>query len=198
VKPLLQILQIIGRDLDRMPVPWALIGGLAVGVLGAVRFTKDVDLVLAVDSDRAAERVVYELRQLGYELLLDEPAFDHLTTDRLAMVRLRLPERYDLEQVVDLFFALSGIEAEIVEAARPWEVSPGVAFPVASRGDLMALKVQAGRAQDHRDFRWLLAKATPRDLARARSSLDLIERRGYGEDLREDFDRVLALGPEEP
>lgn len=44
-------------DLDRVGVRWALIGGLAVSVRAEPRFTRDVDVAVAIDSDVEAEAV---------------------------------------------------------------------------------------------------------------------------------------------
>ena len=61
-------------------------------------------------------------------------------TSRLATVRLVSPGQTASGVVVDLLFASSGIEPEIVAAADPLEVFPGVTLPVACRGHLIALK----------------------------------------------------------
>ncbi len=45
---------------------FALVGGLAVSVRAEVRFTRDVDLAVAVDNDTEAESLVYALKSRGY------------------------------------------------------------------------------------------------------------------------------------
>jgi Nucleotidyl transferase AbiEii toxin, Type IV TA system len=47
----------------------ALLGGLAVSAWADPRFTRDVDLAVAVQTDADAERVIHRLVQLGYRLL---------------------------------------------------------------------------------------------------------------------------------
>jgi len=49
-------------DLDALRVRWALIGGLAISVRSAPRFTKDLDFAVAVADDSEAEDVVHRLR----------------------------------------------------------------------------------------------------------------------------------------
>jgi hypothetical protein len=43
-----------------------LVGGLAVSVRAEVRFTRDVDIAVAVADDAEAESLTYELRLAGY------------------------------------------------------------------------------------------------------------------------------------
>jgi predicted nucleotidyltransferase len=85
--------------------------------------------------------------------------------------------------VVDLLFASSGIEPEIVEAAETIEISPGLKLPVATTGHLIALKLLArdddSRPQDLADLRALLAVATADDMADAGAAIQLITQRGF-------------------
>lgn len=63
----LEALAAAARALDRRGERFALVGGLAVSIHGEVRFTRDVDLAVAVADDQAAERLVYAMRAEGYE-----------------------------------------------------------------------------------------------------------------------------------
>jgi len=103
---------------------------------------------------------------------------------RLATVRLR---RHigGVGIVVDLLFASSGIEPEIVEAAEAIEISPQLTLPVATTGHLIALKLLArdddSRPQDLADLRALREAATVDDFAVARAAVQLIMRRDFTE-----------------
>lgn len=182
--------RVIG-DLDEMGRGWALVGGLAVSARAEPRTTRDIDLVLAVKDDVDAEAVVFGFQQLGYTL---ESALEHTVTKRLATARLRPSERGVL---VDLMFASSGIEEEIVLEATRLEILPGLRIPVASTAHLIAMKVLArddrNRPQDWDDLRALLREAAPEDIEGARSALALIERRGFhrARDLESSLDRVI-------
>jgi hypothetical protein len=100
--------------------------------------------------------------------------------------------------VVDLLFASSGIEVEVVRGAETLEIVAGLAAPVASIGHLLALKVLARddrhRPQDLDDIRALLAESSPEDLAEARAALQLIEARGFqrGRRLSDDFEGLVG------
>jgi hypothetical protein len=65
--------------------------------------------------------------------------------NRLATARLVRPRVGTSSAFIDLLFANSGIEDEIVRRADRLEVLPDVFMPVASTGHLIALKVLAGR-----------------------------------------------------
>jgi hypothetical protein len=178
-------------------VRWALVGGLAVSVRTEPRTTLDIDLVLALSGDESAEALVRALRSRGY---WDNPSGALLELKelrRLAGVRLVAPvtEPNILDQggiPVDLLFASSGVENEIVAAAEQLEILPGVAVPVARSGHLLALKLLAGRPRDLEDCRTLLNRSTPEDFELARQTLDLISRRGFdrGKDLLVELEKM--------
>lgn len=100
----------------------------------------------------------------------------------LATVRLTLAGDTD-GPVIDLLFASSGIEPEIVAGANPVELIPGLTLKVARIDHLIALKVLSRddmqRPQDLVDLRALLRVATDADVTRAREALGLITARGY-------------------
>lgn len=134
-------------DLDGLKVRWALIGGLATSVRSVPRFTKDLDFVVAVANGSDAEDVVHRLRGRGYQPV---EVLEQAYVERLSGVRL---ECNDSDVIVDLLFASSGIENEVVASATRLEVLPQLLAPVATTGHLIALKTLAGRNQDLTDPR---------------------------------------------
>jgi hypothetical protein len=62
VGPVEAILKQATADLDAIGARWAIIGGLAVAVRSEPRFTKDVDLAVAVADDREAEDLVNRMQ----------------------------------------------------------------------------------------------------------------------------------------
>ena len=187
----------IGRLLDQKDIGWALIGGIAVSVRAEPRFTRDVDLAVAVESDREAERLVGDLRGAGYEIL---ETVEQETTGRFATARLLPPGGDPGGVIVDLLFASSGIEPEVVATAEPLEVLPGLTVPVAGLPELIALKLLARddvtRPQDAGDLVALAHLATARDFESVRQLLHLIEDREYhrGRDLSGELDRLETGG----
>jgi hypothetical protein len=110
-------------DLNAIGARWAVIGGLAVAFRAEPRFTKDVDLAVAVADDAEAEGIVNRLQVRGYALtsLVEQ---DYVS--RLAIARLVRPEVATSSAFVDLLFANSGIEDEIVRRADLLEVLPDI------------------------------------------------------------------------
>lgn len=176
----------IGRDLDELGRPWALVGAIAVAVHAEARATLDVDVVVAVDSPSDAAALVAELRDRGYQWQAD---FGGAMTS-LAVAANDEPAGLRL----DLLFSLAGIESEVARAAERITVVPGLVLPVAQRGHLIALKLLAagepGREHDWRDLRALVAGATSGDIDRARASIDLLVSRGAAS--RERLEASLA------
>lgn len=177
------ILRRIQAELDGLERKWSLVGGLAVVVRGEPRFTRDADLAVAVASDADAESLVRWLQGRGYSVLA---TVEQQATGRLATVRL-LPPGEDAEGiVVDLLFASSGIEPEVVTASEVLEILPGLRLPVARTSHLIALKVlsrdDVRRPTDLADLRSLIGRASPADLQEAERLLSLITERGYHRD----------------
>jgi predicted nucleotidyltransferase len=176
----------IAHDLASSTRSWALVGGLAVSARTEPRTTRDVDVVVAVRDDADAEALTRALLGAGYIL---HAAIEHLTTGRLATMRLLPPSRVGGRVLVDVLFATAGIEPEVAQRADALEVIPGVVVPVATIGDLIAMKLLArdddNRPQDAIDLRVLVRAATEKDLEVAREAADLIVSRGYhrGRDL---------------
>jgi predicted nucleotidyltransferase len=194
LNPLTAALHRISSELESAGKGWALVGGLAIGARAEPRTTRDVDLAVAVASDREAEALVLRLQSRGYRTLA---AIEQEAVGRLSTVRLLPPGEGRAGVVIDLLFASSGIEPEVVRDAEKLEIVAGLEAPVARTGHLLALKVLArddrDRPQDLDDLRALLQEAGPRDLADARAALDLIAARGYqrGRSLRADFERLV-------
>ena len=97
----------------------------------------------------------------------------------MATARLLAPGEEHGGVIVDLLFASSGVESEIVNRADLLEVLPEVNLPVASLGHLLALKVLAGRAKDLADVEALLIESADCDIDDAQKLLALIGERGY-------------------
>lgn len=173
-------LRAIASDLDGLHIRWALVGGFAVSVRTEPRFTRDIDVAVAVGGDSAAEGLVRSLIEAGYRL---EAIVEQESVGRLATARMLSPDADRLGVVVDVLFATAGIEPEIVAAAEVLEVLPGLAMPVATAGHLVALKLLARddqtRPQDAADLRALHAVLSTADRSAARTAAELIVERGF-------------------
>lgn len=91
---------------------FALVGGLAVSIHGEVRFTRDVDLAVAVANDEAAEQLVYgiEAEVVERATLIDVPGTGPLPVacveelvamKTLSMTQRRLQDRIDAQRLIE-------------------------------------------------------------------------------------------------
>lgn len=188
------VLREVVGDLAQRRVPWALVGGMAVGVQSEPRFTRDVDIAVAVDSDSSAVEIVRHLNASGWSTT---SVLEEKTTGRIATVRFRRGRGQSAESVLDVLFCSSGIEAEIVRDAELIEVVAGLTAPVARIGHLLALKtlsVDVRRIQDRLDFANLYRNADRTEVIRAREALDLITARGFsrGKQLAAEFASLIS------
>jgi hypothetical protein len=157
------------------------------------RFTRDLDLAVAVADDRQAEVLVGALVARRYRIvaLIEQEA-----TGRLATVRLEHTLAPGV--MIDLLFASTGVEAEVVGAASALQLLAKMVLPVASVGHLLAMKTLSAddrtRPQDRTDIAALLRVATAEDLRVAEQALSLITQRGCnrGRDLMAMFTRLRA------
>jgi predicted nucleotidyltransferase len=184
-------------DLTEVQVSFALVGGLAVSARTEPRFTRDADLAVALASDAEAEALIRTLGGRGYGVgaVVEQEAVGRLATARL----VRSSDRD--APVIDLLFASSGIEAEVVSEAEPLELLSKLTIGVARTGHLIALKVlsrdDVTRPQDVADLRALLRVASSAELARAQVALTMIADRGYhrGRDLMSELNTLLRAAP---
>lgn len=183
-------------DLNELGRSFALLGGFAVSARSEPRTTKDVDLAVVVDDDADAEQLAFQLAARGYTVV---STVEQRHTKRLATIRTEAPSG----TIVDLLFASSGIEPEIVDQATPIDILGDLVIPVATIAHLIATKVLARddrhRPQDRVDLQALLAAAAAPDLADARAALRLVMARecARGRNLEADLEQAIAeLGPE--
>jgi len=197
VNHLESVLRAAALDLAALRLRWAVVGGLAVSARTEPRFTRYVDLVIAVSDDQSAEQTVHSLQRRGYRV---HALVEQEVAGRLATARLIPPGEDEAGVVLDVLFASSGIEPAIADAAEVLEILPGLRVPVGSAGHLIALKLLSRddrtRPQDRIDLGALLRVATPADLDEARHCVASIHARGFqrDRDLSGDLDQLIAQG----
>lgn len=189
----------ISRDLTRLDLNFALVGGFAVGVRTEPRFTQDLDLAVSVTDDSQAELATMSLTRFGYSLLA---MIEQNSMGRLATVRLISPTT---KIVVDLLFASTGLEPDIVAQAEEIELSDDLRLPVAQLGHLIAMKILSQddrrRPQDRLDLANLLKKSSRAQLELAELSVQTIQERGFhrGRDLKKMLQEMSQeFGQESP
>lgn len=115
--------------LAALDIPFAVVGGLAVSARTEPRFTRDADVCVAVDTDAEAEALVVRLRGEGYVVI---SLVEQEAVGRIATVRLTSAGTGSEGVALDLLFASSGIEREIVGGAELVDLFEGLAVPLAS------------------------------------------------------------------
>ena len=112
------------NDLDKVEARWAMIGGLTVAARSIPRFTKDVDFVVAVADEAAAESAIHQLgarghtpqgiveheypeRHDGAVLGIEVKAGDHVDSKQLAGLR-KLRDRLGSAFIAGVAFHLGG------------------------------------------------------------------------------------------
>lgn len=195
-----QLLKRAGSIFDQKGIPWALVGGWAVSIRTEPRFTRDLDVAVAVQTDDDAERYITDFIASRFQVaaLVEQTA-----TKRLATVRLLPPYGHHPGLLLDLLFASSGIESEICAAAERLAVFPDVIVPVARLEHLLAIKILAredeSRPQDQLDIRMLLRFMDEKQLSVVRHLLNVITVRGYhrGKNLQVELNDFMRAVDEE-
>jgi len=182
----------VATPLQKAGVRFAVVGGMAVSYRTIERFTKDVDIAIAVENDSEAQMVVQTIKAVGYyaDTVVEQDEVVRLSTVRMIPFG-------DREMFVDLLFASSGIESEVVSSATNVEIASALVVPVATIESLIALKVLSAnwkrRPQDVLDLQQLISSATDVHIEESRHLLDLITERGYNrnKDLQKDLDGYI-------
>lgn len=180
-------LALVSTSLLDFGVHWALIGGLGVAARSEPRFTRDIDIAVAMRDDEQAEGLVFSLSQRGFD---KGTAIEQERVGRLSTMRLRFTHSEFRGILVDLLFASSGIEPEIVDQADVIEIVDGIKVPIAQTGHLLALKVlsqSSDRPQDEIDIKALLEHSGEEDLSLARTAVELIMARGFNRGRKLDY-----------
>lgn len=131
--------------LSALGAEYMLIGGLAVGVWGEPRATKDADFCVRVLT--SADELRAGLGKAGLEVARGDLARALAEGES---VRLRRLGQLDEPVVVDLLLAITPFEIEALGRRRPLRVL-GVELPVVAPEDLFVFKLIAGRPQDLAD-----------------------------------------------
>lgn len=131
------------QSLNANNVRYLVVGGYAVAVHGHPRYTKDIDIWVAMDKDNA-ERMVLALKDFGFGSLGLKPD-DFLVPDQI--IQLGYPPAR-----IDLLTTLAGVDFESCYVSRVEVVLDGVRVSFIDLDNLRKNKKAAGRLQDLADL----------------------------------------------
>jgi hypothetical protein len=163
-------------------VPYAVIGGLAVAVQAAPRFTKDIDAVVWTEDSCWGDLVASAAPFLIVPRRPDILAFAERTRVLLLVHSSGVP--------LDVSCGALSFEQELVEHAEPIDVGP-VVVNVARPVHLLVMKAIANRPRDRADIDALLRAYPDVDVSAARVVVREFSEALEAPELLTDFDRLV-------
>ena len=151
-------IEAIVRALENASVRYIIVGGLAVNAHGYSRMTRDIDLVIQLESSNT-QRGLEALLGAGYRLMIPEkpeafadPEMRERWRTEKGMIVLKLWSDEHRRTPIDVFvYEPFDFDREYDSAV--WvEVSPGLRAPIISLPALLQMKRDAGRPRDLEDI----------------------------------------------
>jgi len=176
-----QLLKRIAATLDRLRIPYMIIGGQAVLLHGEPRLTRDIDITVGITTEEM-DLMLDAVEDIGLIPLVDPKDFSL----RTLVLPCQDPES-DIR--VDFIFSFSPYEHQAMERVCLVEIE-GVNVKFASAEDLVIHKVFAGRARDMEDVKSVLIKNPEMDSRYIRKWLSELAK-ATGEAFVSRFDDVL-------
>ena len=137
------------RLFEELHIPYAIMGGIAVGVHGIPRPTHDLDFKISIERHRLPE-LYAAAEKLGYSV---GDAFAAGWVDLVAeMPLVRVRQWVEGKAIdIDIFLAESPFQESVLARRVRMEIDTGAAW-VVSAEDLILLKVLASRPRDIGDI----------------------------------------------
>lgn len=145
------------RKLKEKKINYLVVGGIAVALHGAPRFTADADFALQLVPDNI-ERFLMALEELGYQPKAPIKAKDFADPKkRLSWIKDKGMKVFafwnpnDSLKLIDVFVA-NPIDFQEMAKEKIIKTAAGIEVPIPSLKHLIKLKRLAGRPQDLRDI----------------------------------------------
>lgn len=133
---------------ERRKIPYFVLGGVAVGVLGEPRFTYDVDLDIQLSKD-AAEPFLRAAKKEGFRIDVTQATKDIAQFGTFRMAREGVQ--------IDCILASTPLETEVFRRRKRRKLF-GLNVYLPSVEDLLLLKIIPGREKDLLDAKSLVAR----------------------------------------
>lgn len=153
LKELIKDLESVRKKLD---FKYALIGGLAVGLWGHIRATKDVDFILDINREQV-KNFISDMEGRGYKCELRQGG---LTDAVPLLVKMFIPEKKGGEISADILIATKEWENDMIRSSQKISFENKL-LPVVTAEDLIILKLRAGGPVDMWDAKELLKILKP-------------------------------------
>ncbi len=140
--------------LARVDAPKAVIGGLALTAWRHARYTRDADVLVAIEASRFDELLAV-LAAAGFRPR-HSPPLRVIDAQAIAQFTFQ-PAEALMPFQFDVLLVASGFQREAVQRAVPWPLAgPGGDVLVVRPDDLVVIKLQAGRIIDRADAAMVL------------------------------------------
>lgn len=162
-----ELLKKIAVEFSEQKIPYMIIGGMAVGVHGEERFTRDIDITLGCDINEL-DKILSSLKKLNLVSKV-ENVKDFVSKS------LSLPTtEINTNQDVDFIFSFIDFE---LDAIRDGEkiIIEGVSVNFISKENLVVLKLFAGRPQDLADARSVILKNEDLKIDEIKKKLEYVQ-----------------------
>lgn len=150
-KALKEIIKDLEKIKKKLDFQYTLIGGIAVGIWGHVRATKDIDIIADIHHD-SFKIFISHLKKIGYRCELRQGS---MTDDIPYLIKVSIPREKGGEIQADLLIATRKWEDEIIKSSRVIDFG-NRKIPVVTPEDLMSMKLRAGGPMDILDVKELL------------------------------------------
>jgi len=142
VENLFESLMALQDRLRQAGIPSAVIGGVAVGVWGEPRVTRDVDVKVLLTRDDAPR--LLNLLTPDYKPLIADP-LQSLTSTGIIFVQDKLGTR------LDILLSDTTFDAKAIRRAQAVELEPRLMARICSAEDLIVYKLISTRLRDYED-----------------------------------------------
>lgn len=180
--------------LEGIDSPKAVIGGLAMSAWNVARYTRDADILVAIDAGQV-DGLLRALASAGFRTKHD-PALRMIDGQGIIQFLFQPPDAL-LPFQLDVLLAGSTFQREALDRAVPRSLpGDGMEFRVVRPDDLIVIKLLAGRIIDRADAAMLLRENRAEiDVARLEAAIDGAGlQKDYGEIWQEAFPGEGPLG----
>ena len=148
------LIEKVCNQLTKKKIPFAVVGGYAVALHGAVRGTIDLDLVIKL-SQQTFENIEIALKEIGFESRLPVRAkevfqFREEYIENRNLIAWSFYNPHNLSEIVDIIITHNLDDMKYVKKR-----SGKLQIPIVAIDDLINMKKLTGREQDKADIKSL-------------------------------------------